>query len=67
MEQTKYPVTVQLTGRDGNAFAVMGAVSKALKESGVPQMEVTEWLKEAMQSPSYDALLMFVMETVEVE
>ena len=32
----KYPdIKVKLLGEDGNAFAIMGAVSKALKNAGV--------------------------------
>jgi hypothetical protein len=29
----KYDVSVQLSGNDGNAFAVMGAVKSALKKA----------------------------------
>ena len=35
MKTIKHPeVVVQLSGEDGNAFAVMGAVSKALRAAG---------------------------------
>jgi hypothetical protein len=53
----KYPdIKVQLTGHDGNAFAIMGRVSKALKMDGVSQEEVEEYQKESM-SGNYDHLL----------
>jgi len=51
-------------GEDGNAFAVLARVRKALKESGVPQAEVEEFTKEAM-SGDYNHLLMTCMEWVE--
>ena len=36
----KYPdIAVQLTGTDGNAFAVLGTVLAALRRAGIPQAE----------------------------
>lgn len=67
MQHVKYPVEVQLTGKDGNAFAIMKSVNVALEQHGVPLMERTAWLEEAMQSSSYEALLLFVMATVDVK
>jgi hypothetical protein len=44
----KYPhVTVQLTGTDGNAFAVIGKVQQALRRAGVSPEEIAEFLTEA--------------------
>jgi hypothetical protein len=55
--ETKYPeIEVQLTGNDGNAFAVMGVVSKALRRAGVSKEEITQYQKESM-SGDYDNLL----------
>ena len=63
----RYPnVEVDLIGGDGNAFAIIGSVSKALKRARVPADEVSEFCSKAMQSESYDHLLQFVMETVVV-
>jgi hypothetical protein len=66
MSDVKYPdVHVQLTGRDGNAFAVIGAVSAALKRAG--HRDAAEaFANDAMDSSSYDALLALAMRTVEV-
>lgn len=61
----KYDVEVQLTGNDGNAFAIMGAVKKALKRAGATQEELDEYLKESM-SGDYDNLLRTAMKWVEV-
>jgi len=62
----KYPnIEVELTGRDGNAFAVMGAVTKALRRNKVPQAEIDQYTEQAM-SGDYDNLLVVTMQTVEV-
>ena len=39
-------VTVQLTGTDGNAFAVLGAVKNALAGAGVSEAEQAEFCSE---------------------
>lgn len=63
----RYPhVHVQLTGRDRNAFGIIGRVRTALKQAGVPADEFDAFSNQAMDSPSYDAVLQFVMSTVEV-
>ena len=62
----KYPnVHVQLTGQDGNAFAVMGAVQRALRKAGASKDEINQYLKDAM-SGDYNHLLSTTMEWVEV-
>lgn len=62
----KYPeIFADLTGGDGNAFAVMGAVSKALKRGGVPAEEVEAYRAESMAG-DYDALLVTAMNWVTV-
>lgn len=61
----KYPITVQLTGNDGNAFAIMASVSRALKDHGVDREEVNTFTQEAM-SGDYDNLLCTAMRWVEV-
>jgi hypothetical protein len=54
---TKYPdVTVQLSGNDGNAFAVMGACRKAARRAKVSSEEIERFTKEATSS-DYDHLL----------
>jgi hypothetical protein len=53
----KYPeIKVQLVGNDGNAFAIMGAVSKALGRAGVSREEINAYTTESM-SGDYDNLL----------
>lgn len=51
-----YDLDVQLTGEDGNAFAVMGAVRKALRRAGVPAADIERYAEESM-SGDYDHLL----------
>ena len=64
--EPKFPeVKVQLTGEDGNVFAVIGAVSKALRRAGKAQ-EANDFSKAAMSCGSYDEVLQLCMKTVEV-
>ena len=61
----KYAIDVQLTGIDGNAFAVMGAVSKALRDNDVSK-EVIDKFQDECMSGDYDALLQTCMQWVNV-
>jgi len=61
----KTDVVVKLTETDGNAFAIMGKVTKALKNAGHIDL-AKEYQKEAMKG-DYDNLLRVSMEYVEVE
>jgi hypothetical protein len=66
MSETKYPeIEVQLTGGDGNAFAIMGAVSKALRRNGVSKEEIDRYMAESM-SGDYDNLLRTAIKWVNV-
>lgn len=63
---TKYPhIRVRLSGSDGNAFAIVALVRRALKKAGVPEAEIEEFSKEAT-SGDYDNVLVTAMKTVEV-
>jgi hypothetical protein len=63
---TKYPeIEVQLTEQDGNAFAIMGAVSRELRKAGVSKNEINEYTTQSM-SGDYDNLLRTAMEWVSV-
>ena len=62
----KFPnITVKLTGKDGNAFAILGAVSGALKRAGEYQA-AKDFMYEAT-SGSHDHLLQTAMKYVNVE
>lgn len=62
----KYPnVTVKLIGEDGNAFAIIGAISRALRRE-VSADAAQQYQKEATSCTSYDELLQHAMSTVEV-
>lgn len=64
---TKYPeITVELVGNDGNAFSVLGNVSKAMRRAGLDKSEIDIFMNEAM-SGDYDHLLQTVMNWVTVE
>jgi len=61
----KYDIEVELLGNDGNAFSIMGAVSKAMRRAGVSSEERDLYFKEAT-SGDYDQLLATTMEWVDV-
>ena len=66
MDDTKYSeITVQLTGQDGNAFAILGCVQRAMKSHGVPSGEIKQFFAEATAG-DYDHLLRTCMEWVDV-
>ena len=60
----KKPV-VKLIGEDGNAFAIMGKVVKAMKTAGYSQGEIKEYQTKAM-SGDYNHLLATTMDYVDV-
>lgn len=65
--QIRYPeITVQLTGEDGNAMAIIARVSRALRTAGVDKDELDDFLDEAM-SGDYDHLLAVCMNWVDVQ
>lgn len=59
-------VSVRLVGEEGNAFAILGEVEKALRRAGVSSEEVRSFRDDATSS-GYDHLLRTVMAWVEVE
>jgi hypothetical protein len=62
----KFPqVSVELVGHDGNAFAIMGRVSKAMQRAGVDREDIDQYKKESM-SGDYDHLLRVAMSYVNV-
>ena len=63
---SKTGVPVRLDGEDGNAFAILGKVRRAMREAGVDRGVIADYAKEAMAG-DYDDLLQVTMEYVEVE
>jgi len=59
-------ITVKLSGNDGNAFAVIAQVTKALKNADVEKEVIDQFRTEAM-SGNYDHLLQTCMVWVNVE
>lgn len=57
---------MQLTGHDGNIFAIMGRASRLLKENGQPEA-VNEMFRRVEESGSYQQALEIVSEYVETE
>ena len=58
-------VEVQLTGEDGNAFAVMAKAAAAMRKAGVDKKIIDDYYQEAT-SGDYDNLLRTTMKYVEV-
>jgi hypothetical protein len=58
-------VEVQLSGEDGNAFAILGRVTRALRRADVPKAECDAFLAEATGG-DYDELLATCMRWVDV-
>lgn len=58
-------VEVQLTKQDGNAFAVISRVEKAMRSAGFQPHEITAWRAEAYAVPGYNALLTKIMDEFE--
>ncbi len=66
INKIKYPdIEVKLIGEDGNAFAIMGRVQRALKDNGVPKEEINEYLDES-KSGDYDNLIVTATRWVSV-
>lgn len=66
MSTPRFPnVKVRLSGTDGNAFAILGKVSAALRKNGVPDHEVKAFNDQSM-SGDYDQLLITCTQWVEV-
>ncbi len=62
----KHPeVVVQLTGKDGNAFLILGLVRRALSKAEVPHSEIEAFMAEATAG-DYNHLLSTCMNWVEV-
>jgi Domain of unknown function (DUF4314) len=61
----RYPdVQVQLSGEDGNAFAILGRTAAVLRQAGVPPEEIDIFFAEAT-SGDYDHLLQTIMAWVD--
>jgi hypothetical protein len=63
----RYPdVHVQLTGHDGNAFAIIGRCCAAARRAGVDPREISVFQAEAMAG-DYDNLLQTAMRWFDVD
>ena len=63
----KYPdITVELVGKDGNTFNILGICRRAMKRAHLPESEIEAFTQEATNS-NYDHLLITCMEWFNVE
>jgi len=58
--------TCKLIGTDGNVFAIIGKVSKTLKQAGLRE-EAKEFLEKAVSAHSYDEALRLCCDYVKVK
>ena len=66
-KEIKYPnITVELVGKDGNAFNILGICRRAMKQAGLSETEINEFTKEAT-SGDYNKLLTTCVEWFNVE
>jgi hypothetical protein len=64
--ETKYPdIEVNLIGEDGNAFAILGRVTRAMRHAKLDPSEIAAFQAEAT-SGDYDNLLVTTMRWVTV-
>jgi len=62
----KYPnIRVKLSGKDGNAFSILGRVRKALKDNGLAEEEIAIFMEEATAG-DYGQLIQVVVRWVTV-
>lgn len=66
IDQTHVKLTVDLSGPDGNAFAILGKVNGILRQFGYDGEAIGEVMKEAMSS-DYDHLLETVGRAVDLK
>ncbi len=64
MNQICEGVEVQLSGEDGNAFVIIGKVSKAMKMADISKEVISEFRDDAM-SGDYDHVLQTCMKYVD--
>ena len=62
-----HPLPVcRLIGTDGNVFAIIGKVQRALREAGLPE-RAAAFGERAFEARSYDEVLQLCLEFVEVQ
>ena len=63
----KYPdIEVQLSGQDGNAFAIMGRCQQAMRTAHIDRDEIKKFIDECKEG-DYDHLLQTCMKWLNVE
>ncbi len=64
--EPKFPnVRVKLVGEDGNVFAIIGRVCRALRQGGANDVDVKAFTDEIQAVSSYDDALVVVMHWVD--
>lgn len=67
MTTPKYPhVHVELVGKDGNAFMILGLCHRAAQKAGLSKSEIDAFMQEA-KSGDYNHLLNTCMEWFDID
>ena len=67
LREVRHPeIRVSLVGENGNAFAILGRVRKAMRGAGVDEEETQQFFREATTG-DYNQLLATVMAWVTVQ
>ena len=53
-----HPLTVEISGDQGNVFAILSTVSRYMRDTGMPGELIEHMFNEAMSASSYQAALM---------
>ena len=65
-KEPRTEVIVELVGKDGNVFNLIGLTSQALRREGYPD-EAKEFNDGAHKKSSYDEVLKYIQEFVTIE
>jgi hypothetical protein len=57
---------VRLSGKDGNVFAIIGRVRRALIQAGATDDDIKSFMQEITGAGSYDEVLQIVMRWINV-
>ena len=61
-----FGIEVELSGKDGNAFAILGACTSTARRNGIDREKINDFLAEA-KSGDYDHLLQTCMKYFDVQ
>lgn len=58
---------VRLSGENENVFNLIGLAAKALERAGIPPKEIRAFCEQAINQPSYNAVLAHISQNMEID